>query len=143
MFTKTKTNSFWCGKGFSGSNSATGSWSFRQANASPIAQCIIKSYAEVKALPIASGRVVLSVPDELRVDVLEEFEGTGKDRAVVGHVKKWKLADKSKALDMLMKHLGGFKEDNDQKANPLTALLARIGRSTLPVVRDAGDDDGC
>ena len=44
-----------------------------QANASPIAQCIMKSYAEIKALPLASGHVVLSVPDELRVDVLEEF----------------------------------------------------------------------
>jgi hypothetical protein len=44
-----------------------------QADAAPIAQCIMKSYAEIKALPLASGRVVLSVPDELRVDVLEEF----------------------------------------------------------------------
>jgi hypothetical protein len=44
-----------------------------QANAAPIAQCIMKSYAEVKALPIANGHVLLSVPDELRVDVLEEF----------------------------------------------------------------------
>jgi hypothetical protein len=44
-----------------------------QANASPIAQCTMKSYAEVKALPIANGHVLLSVPDELRVDVLEEF----------------------------------------------------------------------
>ena len=44
-----------------------------QAKAGPIAQCVMKSYAEVKAVPSASGRVVLSVPDELRVDVLEEF----------------------------------------------------------------------
>ena len=43
------------------------------ATASPIAPCIMKSYAEIKALPLASGHVVLSVPDELRVDVLEEF----------------------------------------------------------------------
>jgi hypothetical protein len=44
-----------------------------QANAAPIAQCVMKSYAEVKAVPSAGGRVVLSVQDELRVDVLEEF----------------------------------------------------------------------
>ena len=44
-----------------------------QANASRIAQCIMKSYAEIKALPLASSHVVLSVPDELRVDLLEEF----------------------------------------------------------------------
>jgi hypothetical protein len=44
-----------------------------QANAAPIAQCVLKSYAEVKASPSASSHVVLSMPDELRVDVLEEF----------------------------------------------------------------------
>jgi hypothetical protein len=44
-----------------------------QANAAPIAQCVMKSYAELKAVPSASSRVVLSVPDELRVDLLEEF----------------------------------------------------------------------
>ena len=47
--------------------------SMTQANAAPIAQCIMKSYAAVKAVPSASGRVVSSVPDELRVDLLEEF----------------------------------------------------------------------
>ena len=44
-----------------------------QANAAPIARCVMKSYAEVKAVPSVDGRVVLSVPDELRVDLLEEF----------------------------------------------------------------------
>jgi hypothetical protein len=44
-----------------------------QANAAPIAQCVMKSYAEVKALPSVDGHVILSVPDELRVDVREEF----------------------------------------------------------------------
>jgi hypothetical protein len=44
-----------------------------RANAAPIAQCVMKSYAEVKAVPSVDARVILSVPDELRVDVLEEF----------------------------------------------------------------------
>ena len=44
-----------------------------QANAAPMARCVMKSYAEVKALPSVDGRVALSVPDELRVDLLEEF----------------------------------------------------------------------
>jgi phage terminase small subunit len=57
---------------------------------------------------------------------------------LTGYVKKRKLSDKKGALDLLMKHLGGYKEDNEQKANPLTALLARIGKSTLPIVADPG-----
>jgi phage terminase small subunit len=48
------------------------------------------------------------------LDVLEEFEGSGADRVLVGHVKKWKLSDKKGALDMLMKHLGGYAKDNEQ-----------------------------
>ena len=69
-----------------------------QANAAPIAQCIMKSYAEVKALPIANGHVLLSVPDELRVDVLEEFgtqwvwvASTDSDNRVKGWVRRSSL----------------------------------------------------
>lgn len=48
------------------------------------------------------------------LDVLEEWEGTGDNRVFVGFIKKWKLSDKKGALDMLMKHLGGYKADNEQ-----------------------------
>lgn len=58
------------------------------------------------------------------LDVLEEWEGSGQDRTLVGHVKKWKLADKKGALDMLMKHLGGYKEDNSQAGSALGKALA-------------------
>lgn len=68
------------------------------------------------------------------LDVLEEWEGSGEDRKLVGYVKKWKLADKKGALDMLMKHLGGYKVDNEQKVDPIAALLARVGgKSAIPV----------
>lgn len=68
------------------------------------------------------------------LDVLEEWEGSGEDRRLVGYVKKWKLTDKRGALDMLMKHLGGYQVDNEQKVNPLQALLARVGgKSAIPV----------
>ena len=69
-----------------------------QANAAPIAQCIMKSYAEVKAVPSASSHVTLSVPDELRVDVLEEFgtqwvwvASTESDNRAVGWVRRSSL----------------------------------------------------
>ncbi len=60
------------------------------------------------------------------LDVLEEWEGSGQDRILVGHVKKWKLADKKGALDMLMKHLGGYKVDNDQKKPELAEQLSQF-----------------
>lgn len=78
------------------------------------------------------------------LDVLEEVAGTGEDRVVVGHIKKWKLADKKGALDMLMKHLGGYKVDNDQKQSTLGEQLAgflgelhRSGGGRLPIAKKA------
>ena len=58
------------------------------------------------------------------LDVLEEWQGSGQDKVLIGHVKKWKLADKKGALDMLMKHLGGYKEDNGQAGSALGKALA-------------------
>ncbi len=40
------------------------------------------------------------------LDVLEEYNGTGKDREFVGYVKKYKVSDKNSALQAAMKHLG-------------------------------------
>jgi hypothetical protein len=69
-----------------------------QANTAPIAQCILKSYAEVKAVPSARGHVILSAPDELRVDLLEEFgtqwvwiASTNSDNRAVGWVRRSSL----------------------------------------------------
>lgn len=49
------------------------------------------------------------------LEVLEEYEGSGQDRVLRGHVKKWKLQTKDGALDKLMKHLGGYAKDNEAK----------------------------
>lgn len=79
------------------------------------------------------------------LDVLEEYEGRGEDRILIGHIKKWKLADKKGALDMLMKHLGEYRADNKQAgeatADALSTLLAGM-RSALPVVAKPTDDEG-
>jgi phage terminase small subunit len=40
------------------------------------------------------------------MEVLEEFEGTGKDRVFIGYTKKYKIADKNSALTNAMRHLG-------------------------------------
>lgn len=58
------------------------------------------------------------------LDVLEEWEGSGEDRRLVGHVKKWKLGDKNSALEKLMKHLDGYNADNKGKAQPLAEALS-------------------
>lgn len=47
----------------------------------------------------------------------------------VGNIKKVKLTDKAKALDMLMKHHGGYEMDNKQK------------QATVNLIIDIVDDD--
>lgn len=76
------------------------------------------------------------------LDVLEQYEGSGEARTMVGLVKKWKLADKKGGLDMLMKHLGGYKVDHDQSKPELAAQLADFigqihesGAGRLPIAK--------
>ena len=56
------------------------------------------------------------------LDVLEEWAGTGEDRVLVGHIKKYKIADKNSALDKASKILGMYEKDNEQKLPPLAEL---------------------
>ena len=73
------------------------------------------------------------------LDVLEQYEGSGEDRVMVGLVKKYKVSDKNAALDKAAKILGMFKKDNEQPgaatANAIQALLASMGRSSFPVAK--------
>lgn len=48
------------------------------------------------------------------LDVLEEWVGHGEDRVLVGHVKKYKIANKNVALDQASKILGMYEKDNEQ-----------------------------
>lgn len=48
------------------------------------------------------------------VEVVELWEGRGEERVYKGQVKKYKLASRKGAVDTLLRHLGGFKEDNAQ-----------------------------
>lgn len=44
------------------------------------------------------------------VETFQEFDGRGDDREYIGDTKKVKMVDKTKALELLGKHLGMFKE---------------------------------
>lgn len=63
------------------------------------------------------------------MEVLEEFEGTGKERKFIGYTKKFKLADKKGALDSMARFLGMFVKDNEQKNNPLKEMFELLNAS--------------
>ena len=44
------------------------------------------------------------------IETTEEFEGYGEDREQIGYTKKIKIANKDRALDMLGKYFGIFKD---------------------------------
>lgn len=44
------------------------------------------------------------------LEVLDEFSGSGEDRTQIGFTKKYKIADKVRALDSVARHLGMFKD---------------------------------
>ena len=52
-----------------------------------------------------------------------------------------KMHSKLDALEKVAKHIGLYEKDNQQKTDPLGALLAAIGRSALPVVKEPTRDD--
>lgn len=74
------------------------------------------------------------------LDVLEQYEGLGDDRRLVGLIKKYKIADKNSALDKAAKILGMFGADHAQQTNPLATLLHSIakgnGSTFHPVAND-------
>lgn len=80
------------------------------------------------------------------IEVVENYAGTGEDRQFVGYTKKYKMARRSAAQDMLMKHLGGYRAAQDGEAsaavNALANLLGSMRRSTLPVAEEVEPDEG-
>ena len=79
------------------------------------------------------------------IEVVENYAGTGEDRQFVGYTKKYKLARRSPAQDMLMKHLGGYKASQEGEAtsaeNALVNLLGSMRRSALPVANEVEPDE--
>lgn len=70
------------------------------------------------------------------LDVTELFEGRGEARSKIGLVKKYKLANKSSALELACKHLGLLKDrQDDGKGNEF--VLGNMNAEERDIVRDA------
>ncbi len=74
------------------------------------------------------------------IEVVEQFEGSGKDRVFVGYLKKYRIADKNSALEKLFRHHGLYERDNEQKTDPLTSLLHAIAGGNSSAFKPVADD---
>ena len=65
-------------------------------------------------------------------EILEEFEGKGKDRTPIGYTKKYKLVDKLKALELAGKTRGYYTEKHKVEADVTlqAIILAAMGQVT-------------
>lgn len=77
------------------------------------------------------------------IDIEELFAGKGEDRSHVGRIRKYKLVDRRAYVDMGLKVIGGYKEDNKQQnaGEALAAMLKGMKSSSIPVVHEVGHDD--
>lgn len=57
------------------------------------------------------------------LETLEEYAGYGNDREKIGNTQKVKLLDKTKALELLGKHLGLFNDVNVNMKNAIQVEL--------------------
>lgn len=62
------------------------------------------------------------------VDIEDLYEGYGEEREQIGHTKKVKLWDKTKALELLGRHLKLFTDKIEVKADESLAELMRKAR---------------
>lgn len=89
----------------------------------------------IHEMPMRIRRAIVSIEQDEQFDEL-----TGKTVTV----KKVKLAPREKASDMIMKHLGGYMEDNKQKA-PKFEIIVDISddddEKQAPTTDDDIDDD--
>lgn len=79
-------------------------------------------------------------------DIEENYVGKGDERIATGRTIKVKLAKRAASLDMLMKHLNGYKAHEQGKGegavNALAELLGGMRRSAIPIVSQVDPDQG-
>lgn len=88
-----------------------------------------------------SPRAISEMPMECRM-ALEGFKvetlfaGKGDERIAVGTISDVKTTKRTVSADMLMRHYGGYEQDNRQHMAPLVELIAELnsrGRSQLAI----------
>lgn len=62
-----------------------------------------------------------------RLEVEEEFSGTGTTLKVASRTNKLRLWDKNAALDKAMRHLGLYEKDNAQRGTDLALQVVMVG----------------
>lgn len=67
------------------------------------------------------------------LETLEEYDGYGEDREKIGNTQKVKLLDKTKALELLGRHLGIFNDkidvnikEKEEKKNAISDILNQM-----------------
>ena len=67
------------------------------------------------------------------LETLEEYDGYGEDREKIGDTQKVKLLDKTKALELLGRHLGIFNDkldlnvkEKEEKKNAISDILSQM-----------------
>lgn len=78
------------------------------------------------------------------IELEELYAGRGDERTSIGRIHKFKLVDRKAFVDMGLKVLGAYKDDNSQR-NPgeaLTEFLKGMKRSALPVVAEVEQHEG-
>lgn len=61
-----------------------------------------------------------------KIKSFEEYSGRGENRELIGFTKEVDVYDKLTAVEKLMKHLGGYERDNQQKTPLLTGIKVEI-----------------
>lgn len=69
------------------------------------------------------------------IEVEELFEGYGKERTQIGHVRKVKLSDRIRRLELIGKHIGVKAFEEQVNVTGLDALADRLARAA----KRAGD----
>lgn len=93
------------------------------------------AFGDIRKLYTDNGalRSIVDLEDDIAgaisgVETYEEYEGRGEDREHVGDTKKVKMLDKTKALELIGKHLGMFKDTNININTNYEEYLKRVER---------------